>query len=105
MCIRDRYQSGAENSVPAAESFGITSEILADGNAAYLKIDSFALTDYEAAQAELEDFFAEIRQVPHLIIDLCGNGGGSDRYWEDLLVRPNAARLLHSCLLYTSRCV
>ena len=94
--LKAEYQSGAENSVPAAESFGITSEILADGNAAYLKIDSFALTGYEAAQAELENFFVEIRQVPNLIIDLRGNGGGSDRYWEDLLVRPNAARLLHS---------
>lgn len=94
--LKAEYQSGAENSVPAAESSGITSEILADGNAAYLKIDSFALTGYEAAQAELESFFAEIRQVPNLIIDLRGNGGGSDRYWEDLLVRPNAARRLHS---------
>ena len=74
--LKAEYQSGAENSVPAAEPSGITSEILADGNAAYLKIDSFALTGYEAARTELENFFAEIRQVPNLIIDLRGNPGG-----------------------------
>ena len=92
--LKEEYQEAQDSTAQPAGTAGsgLTTEILADGQAAYLKIESFSLTSYEPARAELEEFFGEIREIPNLILDLRGNGGGSDRFWEDLLVEPIAAR-------------
>lgn len=68
----------------------ITSSVYGDRKAAYIKIDSFELTNYQKDKATLEAFFSGIEDVPNLIIDLRGNRGGSDLYWEDLIAMPNA---------------
>lgn len=52
----------------------------AEGRIPYLKIESFSQWN-DAAQAKLEDFFSSISQEEHLIIDVRGNGGGSDGAW------------------------
>lgn len=57
----------------------------AEGRVPYLKIASFRQWD-DAAQVELEDFFASIAQEEHLIIDVRGNGGGSDGAWMSGIV-------------------
>ena len=46
-----------------------------------MKIESFAPWD-DDAQAKLENFFSSISQEEHLIIDVRGNGGGSDGAWR-----------------------
>ena len=46
----------------------------------YLRIASFSQWD-DAAQARLEDFFSNISQKEHLIIDVRGNGGGDTGGW------------------------
>ena len=66
----------------------IESEIF--GEYAYLKISSFDLSCYDRDKEILEKFFADIKDVPNLIIDIRENSGGSDLYWQDLLVIPNA---------------
>uniref|UniRef100_UPI004057C97E S41 family peptidase n=1 Tax=Acetatifactor sp. TaxID=1872090 RepID=UPI004057C97E len=81
------------------ESTNLTTSILDNFDnekTAYLKIASFALANYQQDQAIIEHFFAEIEGIPNLIIDLRGNGGGSDLYWEDLLVAPNVKESLLS---------
>ena len=52
-----------------------------EGEVPYLKIESFAQWD-DTAQARLEDFFSSISHEEHLIIDVRGNGGGSDGAWR-----------------------
>lgn len=61
-----------------------------DEKTAYIKIDSFELTNYQKDKETLETFFAQITDIPNLIIDLRGNSGGSDLYWQNLIVRFNA---------------
>ena len=75
------------------ESITETPEIVTsiyDERTAYIKIDSFELTRYHKDKEILEAFFEQITDIPNLIIDLRGNSGGSDLYWQDLIVKPNA---------------
>lgn len=58
-------------------------------NAAYLKIDSFDLMNYKRDQGFLSEFYMSLKDIPYLIIDLRENSGGSDLYWQDLIVKPN----------------
>ena len=65
--------------------------LLPELGTAYLKVDDF-LTDYDPdypkeAQAIL-DFYDAAGGCTDLIIDLTDNSGGSELYWQDLLVAP-----------------
>lgn len=73
-----------------AEDATLLTDILSAGKVAYIKISSFQLTNYQNDQMTLPDFWNEITDYSHLILDLRGNGGGSDLYWQNLLVEPNA---------------
>ncbi len=53
----------------------------------YVKIDSFP-AEYEADRAILSDFYRQCGDRPDLIFDLTDNSGGSEAYWEELLVAP-----------------
>ncbi len=77
------------------QSPGIEISVL-DEQTAYIRIDSFELTNYQKDKETLETFFAQITDIPNLIIDLRGNSGGSDLYWQDLIVKPNAKEKLTS---------
>ncbi|MGE5579924.1 MAG: S41 family peptidase [Bacillota bacterium] len=68
---------------------------LAEGKVAYLHINR--MTPFDQSQADtqyLREFFAKLRDVPALIIDIRGNGGGDDRFWMQNIVRPLAAEPL-----------
>lgn len=67
-----------------------------DERTAYIKIESFELTRFQKDKEVLESFYEQIRDIPNLIIDLRGNSGGSDLYWQDLIVKPNAKAKLTS---------
>ena len=65
--------------------------LLPEAGVAYLKVDSF-LTDYDPnyqteAQA-IRDFYNAAGDCTDLIIDLTDNSGGSELYWQNLLVSP-----------------
>ncbi len=87
--------SGGSNSAPekdepiSIEGMTAISEQLstgyAEGRIPYLKITSFRQWD-DAAQAKLEDFFSNISQEGHLIIDVRGNSGGNDGAWKSGIV-------------------
>lgn len=93
--LKEEYQT-ASSTVDSEETPQLVTDILSGSNVAYLQIPTFELANYQRDQAVLTDFFAEIKDIPNLIIDLRGNGGGSDLYWEDLLVKPNAKKSLIS---------
>jgi len=59
-------------------------------------LPSFELTNIESDKIIFENFFAEIKELPNLIIDIRGNSGGSDLYWKQLLVSPNVKEDLKS---------
>ncbi len=71
---------------------------LADGKVAYLHI--LQMTQYEQSAdqaAQFKQFFATLKDVPALIIDVRGNGGGDDRFWmlnlvQHLTTKPVAVR-------------
>ena len=67
-----------------------------DERTAYIKINSFELTRYQNDKEVLDNFFEQIKDFPNLIIDLRGNSGGSDLYWQNLIVKPNAKTNLES---------
>lgn len=93
--LKEEYQNMKMTGDTVEESSLLT-KILDSEKVAYIKIQSFELTNYQEDKAVLADFFAAIKDIPNLIIDIRGNKGGSDLYWEDLLVEPNATRTLLS---------
>lgn len=69
--------------------------LLGDGKVAYLHINQMA--SYESSEGwfqVLKEFYAKIKDVPSLIIDIRGNGGGDDRFWMLNVVRPLATKPL-----------
>ena len=61
----------------------------------YVKIDSFP-AEYEADRAILSDFYRQCGDCTDLIFDLTDNSGGSEAYWEELLVAPHIDEPLSS---------
>lgn len=65
--------------------------LLPEEGIAYLKVDSF-LTDYDPDYQKearaIRDFYDAAGDCTDLILDLTDNGGGSERYWQDLLAAP-----------------
>ncbi|MCL2398044.1 MAG: S41 family peptidase [Defluviitaleaceae bacterium] len=82
----------------------VRTEVLVDDSVGYLSIDSFVWgdsiaewTDLKAMQRDEElilDFFEEIRDFDHLIIDLRRNGGGDSQFFTDAVIGPNIDRQL-----------
>ncbi len=91
--LKEKYEN--KETEHKTQSPEIETSVL-DEQTAYIKIDSFELTNYQKDQEALEAFFAQIADIPNLVIDLRDNRGGSDLYWQDLLVKPNAKEQLTS---------
>lgn len=64
----------------------------------YVKIDSFP-ADYEEDQKQLFEFYDALGGYTDLIIDVTENSGGSELYWQNLLVAPFTDKPL-SCTNY-----
>ncbi len=97
--LKEEYKN-TETADQAEKTSALTTSIFEDKKAAYLKIQSFELTNYEKDKDVLTKFFVEIKDIPNLIIDLRGNSGGSDLYWKDLLIQPNTKESLSSDRYY-----
>lgn len=70
--------------------------ILTPKKTAYLKINSFGAQFVQADVEALWTYYRGIEAdgIENLIIDITGNGGGSDQYWQMGLVYPNIAEPL-----------
>ncbi len=54
----------------------------------YIRIQSFRHELIERDRNVLADALRVHPKTKHIVFDICGNGGGSDYYWADLLVAP-----------------
>jgi C-terminal processing protease CtpA/Prc len=64
-------------------------EILENNKTAYIQLKSMMSTDRFSTEEDgkaIYDFLQKIEDYPYLIVDIRGNGGGSDGYWRNNLV-------------------
>lgn len=80
---------------PAPAAGGVIPLLLPESGVGYVKIDSFP-AEYEADRAILSDFYRQCGDCTDLIFDLTDNSGGSEAYWEELLVAPHIDEPLSS---------
>lgn len=64
-------------------------EVLEENKVAYIRLKSMMTTDEFSSDADgdvIYDFLKKVEGYPYLIVDIRGNGGGSDGYWRSNLV-------------------
>ncbi|WP_192929839.1 S41 family peptidase [Alkaliphilus serpentinus] len=98
--LKDKYNKEITNEdvgeqLPSKDDNNLSFEIIEDGKIAYIKINTFEWSNIEKDRQMLIDFYKEVANYQHLIIDIQGNTGGSDSYWEDLIVAPNIEKPLY----------
>lgn len=71
------------------DSGNISTKILDKDKVAYLGVKSFGSSLVSVDAPKLAEFFNRIKDYNDCIIDIRGNGGGSDLYWMDNIVAPN----------------
>ncbi len=64
-------------------------EVYDDISTAYIEIPSFSSDNIESGVPALEEYFRSISAMENCIIDIRGNGGGSDTFWNRGIVEPN----------------
>ena len=71
----------------------VVTEIIEEGSIAYLAVNSFWVSPADG-EAEVLNFYEEIRDFDHLIIDLRRNLGGSADWFRQNIMGPNIDRVL-----------
>ena len=72
----------------------VYTQIFSEYGFAYLTFSWFPVANMEYDRQLLLDFFYEIADMEHLIIDLRNNPGGFTQYFTELVVRPNLSNTL-----------
>ncbi len=77
-----------KKSLASFESSSCEQKIIEENKIAYLKVKSMSsrtlISDYKL----ILEFFKNIKDYQYLIIDIRGNGGGTDNYWRENIVAP-----------------
>ena len=63
-------------------------KILKENHIAYLKVKSMSNKTLEADGKKILEFYKSTKDYPYLVIDIRGNGGGTDIYWQKNIVEP-----------------
>ncbi|MCG8331390.1 MAG: S41 family peptidase [Chitinophagales bacterium] len=82
----ESQESDIPNEDASAEASNILIEFDNSNSVAVLQIKSFSYEYIDTDAAVLSDFFEKAHQYDHLLIDIRGNIGGDDHYWQELLV-------------------
>lgn len=69
-------------------------DIVIPNEVAYLKIEQMDRTRVEKDNEKIREFYNEIKNYDKLIIDIRGNSGGSDNYWENNVILPLVKKTL-----------
>lgn len=67
-------------------------DIIEPDKIAYIKVWSFAYNYVDKDKQGIYSFFENIKNYPYLIIDIRGNGGGSEKYYAQNLIAPLTER-------------
>ena len=86
--IKSDKLNGSAQSGENGEQGNIRTKIIEENKIAYVKIRSFGLESQKKDRRRLLDFWEKIGHYPYLILDIRGNGGGSDTYWLNNIVGP-----------------
>jgi hypothetical protein len=86
-------QNGDNDNEMTASTPAVETKMI-DNDIAYIKISSFLISSIELDKNVILDFYNKIHDVGNLIIDIRGNSGGSDDYWNNLIVLPNIKQSL-----------
>lgn len=78
----NKYQLSGTNFKENVYTEKINSDI------AYMAIQSFDYSRVEKDNKIIRSFLEEVKNYKNLIIDIRGNGGGSDSYWIENIVKP-----------------
>jgi C-terminal processing protease CtpA/Prc len=63
-------------------------EIIKDKTAAYLKVSSLSAFYVDKDREGIHNFLEKVKDYPYLIIDIRGNGGGSEQYYIQNIIAP-----------------
>jgi len=66
----------------------LTTRIIEEGRIAYLAVASMLLNISDADREQISQFYNDIADFEHLIIDIRGNGGGWVDYFDILIAEP-----------------
>ncbi|MCL1998567.1 MAG: S41 family peptidase [Turicibacter sp.] len=72
----------------------VTTDILEDGLIAYVRISTMSRSAMDSDGAILLDFFRQVADFEHLIIDIQSNPGGASAFFYDLVIAPNISEPL-----------
>lgn len=94
----DNYNSknNSNNKNSSMNNKSFKSDIIKLSEIAYLKLYNFNPSNVDTDKSELLEFFKQIQNYKCLIIDLRGNGGGSEQYWENNIVSNLTGKELKS---------
>jgi len=87
-----RYYPQSDAGFDFERTPNVTTNIIEDGRIAYLSIDSFSNATFQERlddEAQIFDFYYEIQEFDHLIIDLRRNRGGNPQFFPDAVIGPN----------------
>ena len=78
----------SNNKNSSTNNASFKSDIIKLHEIAYLKLYDFNPSNLDTDKSEIYEFFKQIQNYKCLIIDLRGNGGGANQYWESNIVAP-----------------
>lgn len=100
IAAQDEQEYGDEGGEDAYEN--VRTDILKEGEAAYVWIGSFDMECYNEDKQTLLNFYKQVADYLNIIIDIRDNGGGGMSYFDDLVVAPLTDKTLTAstyCLL------
>ena len=87
----------AEPILTDIEFSSVATDILEEGRIAYIQIPRMASNNSERDRLYLLDFFKQIGNYEHLIVDIRGNPGGEPLLFINWVIAPNIAEPLQYC--------
>jgi hypothetical protein len=93
-----KYEQNSSNTENISSS---EEKILKENQVAYLKVKSMSNRTLKSDGEKILEFYKSIKNYPYLVIDIRGNGGGTDNYWQSNIVEPLISETISSAIAMT----